>query len=56
MVLPDFYYTPDAPVIFTMNPFEVHPPTCPATYECINSGPRSGLCFIADGDTEGVFD
>ena len=34
MTLPDYYYTPDTPVIFTMNPFEVHPPTCPAIYEC----------------------
>ena len=42
---------------FTMNQFEIQPPSCSIEYSCTQvSGPRLDMCGIIDGETRAVFD
>ena len=55
----DYYYTSDAPSMeFTLNPFTADPASCSSNiaYTCeVILGPRTDLCSVATGSTEGVF-
>lgn len=55
---PDYYYTEDAPPLaFATVLFTVDPAVCIVEYSCrILSGPRTDLCAVSDGLTEGFFD
>ena len=53
-----YLFTGDSPKIqFKLDPFKSDPPACLVTYSCtVISGPRSDLCSITDGKTDGTFD
>ena len=53
-----YLFTGDSPsIVFNLNPFEIDPRFCPVTFTCsVKFGPRSDLCSIIDGETNGSFD